>query len=81
MNVFGQVMGPKYDGKYLRELINELLGELTLKQTLTHVVIPAFDIKRLQPVIFTTLDVCKFCTQKHLMFITTFWLIEVILMC
>ncbi|XP_023532342.1 patatin-like protein 2 [Cucurbita pepo subsp. pepo] len=56
MNVFGQVMGPKYDGKYLRELINELLGELTLKQTLTHVVIPAFDIKRLQPVIFTTLD-------------------------
>ncbi|XP_022155458.1 patatin-like protein 3 [Momordica charantia] len=55
-NLFGQVMGPKYDGKYLRSLINGLLGDLTLKQTLTQVVIPAFDIKLLQPVIFTTID-------------------------
>ncbi|KAK4488366.1 hypothetical protein RD792_004127 [Penstemon davidsonii] len=31
-------------------------GELTIKETLTNVVIPAFDIKRLQPVIFTTKD-------------------------
>ena len=50
-------MGPKYDGKYLRSLIHELLGDTTLKQTLTQVIIPAFDIKRLQPVIFTTIDV------------------------
>ena len=50
-------MGPKYDGKYLRSLINRLLGDITLKETLTQVIIPAFDIKLLQPVIFSTLDV------------------------
>ncbi|KAA0045867.1 patatin-like protein 3 isoform X1 [Cucumis melo var. makuwa] len=56
MNSLGKVMGPRYDGKYLRTLINNLLGDITLKETLTQVIIPAFDIKRLQPVIFTTVD-------------------------
>ncbi|KAK7844402.1 patatin-like protein 2, partial [Quercus suber] len=46
---FGAVVGPKYDGKYLRSLTNELLGNLTVKQTLTDVIIPTFDIKLLQP--------------------------------
>ncbi|KAB2008514.1 hypothetical protein ES319_D10G104100v1 [Gossypium barbadense] len=47
---------PKYDGKYLRSLTNQLLQDTTLKQTLTNVLIPAFDIKLLQPVIFSTND-------------------------
>lgn len=51
-------MGPKYDGKYLKGLTNELLGDLTIKETLADVIIPAFDIKLLQPVIFSTDDVC-----------------------
>ncbi|KAJ9670020.1 hypothetical protein PVL29_026526 [Vitis rotundifolia] len=51
--------GPKYDGKYLRSLTDELLGDLTLKQTLTNVVIPTFDIKLLQPIIFSTKDARK----------------------
>ncbi|XP_008457870.1 patatin-like protein 2 isoform X2 [Cucumis melo] len=55
-NLFGQAIGPKYDGKELRRVVNDLVGDLTLKQTLTNVVIPAFDIKILQPVIFTTND-------------------------
>ncbi|KAK2967545.1 hypothetical protein RJ640_030416, partial [Escallonia rubra] len=55
-NLVGIVRGPKYDGKYLRTLTKGLLGDLTIRQTLTDVVIPAFDIKRLQPVIFTTDD-------------------------
>ncbi|XP_015890108.3 patatin-like protein 2 [Ziziphus jujuba] len=46
--------GPKYDGEYLHSLAKNLLGDLTIKQTLTNVVIPTFDIKRLQPVIFTS---------------------------
>ncbi|CAA2981274.1 patatin 2 [Olea europaea subsp. europaea] len=50
-NVLG---GPKYDGKYLKSLIQGLLGNLTLNRTLTNVVIPAFDIKRLQPIIFNS---------------------------
>ncbi|GAY52431.1 hypothetical protein CUMW_141710 [Citrus unshiu] len=50
------LLGPKYDGKYLRTLVNELLGDVTVKETLTNVVIPTFDIKLLQPVIFSTTD-------------------------
>lgn len=50
------LLGPKYDGKYLRTLVNELLGDITVKETLTNVVVPAFDIKLLQPVIFSTND-------------------------
>ncbi|KAL5752891.1 hypothetical protein ACOSP7_023078 [Xanthoceras sorbifolium] len=52
----GEMTGPKYDGKYLRSVINQQLGDVTLKETLTNVLIPAFDIKLLQPVIFTTND-------------------------
>ncbi|KAI3452051.1 hypothetical protein Pfo_008716 [Paulownia fortunei] len=48
--------GPKYDGKYLKSMVKELLGNLTVSQTLTNVVIPTFDLKRLQPIIFTTKD-------------------------
>ncbi|XVF17730.1 hypothetical protein REPUB_Repub10bG0148800 [Reevesia pubescens] len=50
------ITGPKYDGKYLRSLTNQILQDTTLKQTLTNVLIPAFDIKLLQPVVFSTND-------------------------
>ncbi|KAK6152716.1 hypothetical protein DH2020_012355 [Rehmannia glutinosa] len=50
------LFGPKYNGKYLRTLLRELLCDLTIKDALTNLVIPAFDIKHLQPVIFTTKD-------------------------
>ncbi|KAL9241557.1 hypothetical protein vseg_015659 [Gypsophila vaccaria] len=46
--------GPKYDGKYLHKALKEQLGETKLHDALTNVVIPAFDIKNLQPVIFST---------------------------
>ncbi|KAG6424657.1 hypothetical protein SASPL_115076 [Salvia splendens] len=52
-NLFG---GPKYDCKYLKEMVQALLGNLTISHTLTNLVIPTFNIKRLQPVIFTTND-------------------------
>ncbi|KAL8090050.1 patatin-like protein 3 [Apium graveolens] len=48
--------GPMYDGKYLRLIIKELLGNITMNQTLTDVIIPTFDIKLLQPMIFSTSD-------------------------
>ncbi|XP_056169574.1 uncharacterized protein LOC115685894 [Syzygium oleosum] len=50
------ITGPKYDGEKLRSIVNGLLGDNTLSQTLTNVIVPAFDIKRLQPVIFSTND-------------------------
>ncbi|XP_010437269.1 PREDICTED: patatin-like protein 1 isoform X2 [Camelina sativa] len=46
--------GPKYSGKYLRNLLSKLLGETKLHQTLTNVVIPTYDIKKLQPTIFSS---------------------------
>ncbi|VVB09969.1 unnamed protein product [Arabis nemorensis] len=46
--------GPKYDGKYLKTLLSKFLGETRLHQTLTNVVIPTFDIKKLQPTIFSS---------------------------
>ncbi|RID77242.1 hypothetical protein BRARA_A00170 [Brassica rapa] len=46
--------GPKYDGVYLRTLLNNLLGETRLHQTITNVVIPTFDMKKLQPTIFSS---------------------------
>lgn len=48
------VRGPKYNGKYLKEVIEDFLGDTRLTQTLTNVVIPCFDIKKLQPVIFSS---------------------------
>ncbi|KAM7510346.1 hypothetical protein LguiB_009221 [Lonicera macranthoides] len=53
-NLFGAMTGPKYDGVYLSSLVKDLLGDLTIKQTLADVIIPTFDIKRLQPMIFST---------------------------
>ncbi|XP_019156574.1 PREDICTED: patatin-like protein 2 [Ipomoea nil] len=54
--LIGSVFGPKYNGKYLHSLVKEELKEIRLKDTLTNVVIPTFDIKSLQPVIFSTYE-------------------------
>ncbi|KAK3423131.1 patatin-like protein 2 [Eucalyptus grandis] len=51
------VAGPKYDGKYLHKVVREELGDKRLHQTLTNVVIPTFDIKSLQPTIFSSYQV------------------------
>ncbi|KAF5806545.1 putative patatin-like phospholipase domain, Acyl transferase/acyl hydrolase/lysophospholipase [Helianthus annuus] len=50
------LFGPKYNGKYLRKIIREKLGNTRLNDTLTNVVIPTFDIQRLQPTIFSTYE-------------------------
>ncbi|GMH13841.1 hypothetical protein Nepgr_015682 [Nepenthes gracilis] len=57
--VFKEVEGPRYDGKYLREILKEKLGNTRLHQTLTNVVIPTFDIKQMQPTIFSSYEVNK----------------------
>lgn len=66
-NFFGSVVGPKYDGEYLRSITRQILGNATLKQTLTDVIIPTFDIKRLQPTIFTTDDAKEFAWKDALL--------------
>ncbi|KAF5175281.1 Patatin, partial [Thalictrum thalictroides] len=52
-NMITSARGPQYDGVYLRSLLRKELGETRLSQTLTNVAIPTFDIKRLQPIIFS----------------------------
>ncbi|CAI0553692.1 unnamed protein product [Linum tenue] len=49
--------GPQYDGKYLRKAIRKMLGSSKLHDSLTNLVIPTFDIKKLQPVIFSSYQV------------------------
>ncbi|KAF5766265.1 putative patatin-like phospholipase domain, Acyl transferase/acyl hydrolase/lysophospholipase [Helianthus annuus] len=66
-NFFGEVMGPKYDGEYLRAIAREVSQNTTLKQTLTDVIIPTFDIKHLQPMIFTTDDAKEFVWKDALL--------------
>ncbi|CAA6659294.1 unnamed protein product [Spirodela intermedia] len=53
-------IGPKYDGKKVHKKIKELLGGTTISQTLANVVIFAFDIKNLQPTIFSSFEVSNY---------------------
>ncbi|RWR90037.1 patatin-like protein 2 [Cinnamomum micranthum f. kanehirae] len=57
MKLFKAISGPTYNGKYLRALVEKKLGTTLLKETLTNVIIPAFDIKKLQPTIFSSREV------------------------
>ncbi|KAJ1396302.1 Patatin-like phospholipase domain [Sesbania bispinosa] len=57
VNVVKALAGPKYDGKYLHEVIRKRLGDTMLHQTLTNVVIPTFDVKKLQPTIFSSYQI------------------------
>lgn len=57
VNLFKVLTGPKYNGKYLHNLLKKELGDKRLHQTLTNVVIPTFDIKKLQPTIFSSYQV------------------------
>ncbi|XP_076883182.1 patatin-like protein 1 [Bidens hawaiensis] len=50
------LVGPRYNGKYLKQ-VTSLLGTTKLSQTLTNIVIPTFDIKNMQPVIFSSFQV------------------------
>ncbi|KAJ6722451.1 PATATIN [Salix koriyanagi] len=52
--VITSLRGPKYDGKFLHSIVKEKLGDKRLHQTMTNIVIPTFDIKRLQPTIFSS---------------------------
>ncbi|CAN6372386.1 unnamed protein product [Urochloa humidicola] len=45
---------PKYDGKFLRQEINSLLEDTKVADTLSNIVVTAFDVSRLQPVLFNS---------------------------
>ncbi|KAH6830932.1 phospholipase A 2A [Perilla frutescens var. hirtella] len=43
------LLGPLYDGKHLHSILKDELKHTKLSQAITNVIIPAFDIKRMQP--------------------------------
>nr|CAB3491766.1 unnamed protein product [Digitaria exilis] len=48
--------GPKYDGKFLHEKIKSLLKDTKVADTLSNVVLPTFDVKRMQPILFNSFE-------------------------
>ncbi|KAL1316274.1 patatin-like protein 1 [Arachis ipaensis] len=55
INTIKVLLGSKYDGKYLHKLVKETVGDtIMLSQTVTNVAITTFDIKKLQPTIFSS---------------------------
>ncbi|XP_012449227.1 patatin-like protein 2 isoform X3 [Gossypium raimondii] len=65
--VLKALSGPRYDGKFLHYIIKKKLEGRRLNETLTNVVIPTFDIKLLQPVIFSSFQVKKNPTLNALL--------------
>lgn len=60
-----KVTGPLYNGKFLHSKIKDILGKTKLHETLTNVVIPTFDVKKLQPMIFSTFEVRIVCCEHY----------------
>jgi len=48
--------GPQYDCKFLHDKINSLIQDTKLADTLSNIIMPAFDVSRMQPVVFNTLE-------------------------
>ncbi|TVU24234.1 hypothetical protein EJB05_26655, partial [Eragrostis curvula] len=59
-NIWNLMVGPKYDGKALHEAIRKTLPkDIRVVDTLTNIVLPTFDIRNMQPVIFSTFEAKK----------------------
>ncbi|MCI09445.1 patatin-like protein, partial [Trifolium medium] len=57
INITKVLTGAKYNGEYLHKLIRNLTNDTFLSQTLTNVVIPSFDVEKLQPTIFSSYQI------------------------
>jgi predicted acylesterase/phospholipase RssA len=55
-NLLGEVTGPKYNGKFLHDKIKNLTNNVNIADTVTNIIVPTFDIKALQPVLFNTYE-------------------------
>ncbi|CAO2142405.1 unnamed protein product [Urochloa humidicola] len=49
-------LGPKYDGDHLHGEIHTVTGDVMLADTEANIVVPAFDVKYMHPVIFNTFE-------------------------
>ncbi|XP_071737091.1 patatin-like protein 2, partial [Rutidosis leptorrhynchoides] len=57
--IIKSLSGPLYDGNYLHNTIRKKLKDIKLGETLTNVAIPTFDIKTLQPTIFSSYEIVE----------------------
>ncbi|KAK1588591.1 hypothetical protein Q3G72_024803 [Acer saccharum] len=57
VDLWKALMGSKYNGKNLHKAIQDKLKDTRLQDTVTNVVIPTFDIKKLQPTIFSSYQI------------------------
>ncbi|CAK8539753.1 unnamed protein product [Lathyrus sativus] len=57
VNMAKALTGPKYNGKYLQKTIRQMIGSTLLSQTVTNIVIPSFDVEKLQPTIFSSYQI------------------------
>ncbi|KAF0894935.1 hypothetical protein E2562_004933 [Oryza meyeriana var. granulata] len=55
-NLIGVVRGPKYNGSFLHDKIKSLTHDVTIADTVTNIIVPTFDVKYLQPIIFSTYE-------------------------
>ncbi|KAG8090148.1 hypothetical protein GUJ93_ZPchr0011g27306 [Zizania palustris] len=55
-NLISAVRGPKYDGTFLHDKIKSLTHDVAIADTVTNIIVPAFDVKNLQPIIFSTYE-------------------------
>ncbi|OMO96216.1 Patatin/Phospholipase A2-related protein [Corchorus olitorius] len=53
------IIHAKYEDKELKQVIKAMVGDRKLRQTLTNVIIPSFDVKLLQPKVFSTLKASR----------------------
>ncbi|KAL5204428.1 hypothetical protein ABZP36_009299 [Zizania latifolia] len=55
-NLISAVRGPKYDGMFLHDKIKSLTHDVAIADTVTNIIVPAFDVKNLQPIVFSTYE-------------------------
>ncbi|XP_051207816.1 patatin-like protein 2 [Lolium perenne] len=67
LGLLRSIRGPKYDGQYLHSVVKDLLGKTTVSQALQNIVIPTFDIKLLQPTIFSRYDALNDVSKNALL--------------
>ncbi|EEE68866.1 hypothetical protein OsJ_27669 [Oryza sativa Japonica Group] len=67
LGLFKSMTGPKYDGRHLHSVVQQLLGDKRVDSTITNIVVPTFDIKLLQPTIFSTYNARKDVSKNALL--------------
>ncbi|XP_047074393.1 patatin-like protein 2 [Lolium rigidum] len=67
LGLLRSMRGPKYDGQYLHSVVRKLLGNTRVDQALQNIVIPTFDIKLLQPTIFSRYDALNDVSKNALL--------------